>query len=64
MQMSPYTPGEVAEEVYGREPILEGIRRDLAFMTIEPRFCRTDPGVRGPPWSGQDEFASRCASGC
>lgn len=50
MQMSPYTPGEVAEEVYGREPILEGIRRDLAFMTIEPRFAgriRVFAGPRG-----------------
>ena len=50
MQMSPYTPGEVAGEVYGRELILEGIRRDLAFMTVEPRFAgriRVFAGPRG-----------------
>lgn len=50
MQRSPYTPGEVAEEVFGRELILEELKRDLAFITIEPRLAgriRVFAGPRG-----------------
>lgn len=31
MNISPYTPGQVAREIYGRDKILEDFKRDLAF---------------------------------
>ena len=53
MQPSPYTPGEIAPEVFGREQILEDIRRDLAFIIVEPRFVGRIHVFAGPRGVGK-----------
>lgn len=53
MQPSPYTPGEIAPEVFGREQILEDIRRDLAFIIVEPRFVGRIQVFAGPRGVGK-----------
>ncbi|MET3944996.1 hypothetical protein JOF50_001795 [Corynebacterium mucifaciens] len=38
VQPSPYTPGRVTTEVFGRDAVLTDIKRDLAFMMVEPQL--------------------------
>ena len=39
MQPSPYTPGRVTTDIFGRDALLTDIKRDLAFMMVEPHFA-------------------------
>lgn len=38
LNISPYTPGQFAREIYERDKILEDFKRDLAFQIVEPHL--------------------------
>ena len=64
MQPSPYTPGEIAPEVFGREQILEDIRRDLAFIIVEPRFVGRIQVFAGPRGVGKTSVRNSVRKHC
>lgn len=50
MQRSPYTPGVVTTEVFGREQHIDAARRELLFMKVDPQFggrIHVNVGMRG-----------------
>lgn len=53
MQRSPYTPGQIAQEIYGRERVLEDIRRDLSFVLVEPHLVGRISVFAGPRGVGK-----------
>ena len=53
MQRSPYTPGQIAGEIYGRDRVLESIRRDLSFVIVEPHFVGRISVFTGPRGVGK-----------
>ena len=53
MNISPYTPGQVAREIYGRDKILEDLKRDLAFQIAEPHLIGRIEVYSGPRGVGK-----------
>ncbi|WP_297850014.1 AAA family ATPase [uncultured Corynebacterium sp.] len=53
MNISPYTPGQVAREIYGRDKILEDLKRDLAFQIAEPHLIGRIKVYSGPRGVGK-----------
>lgn len=53
MNISPYTPGQVAREIYGRDKILEDFKRDLAFQIVEPHLIGRIEVYSGPRGVGK-----------
>lgn len=53
MNISPYTPGQVAREIYGRDKILEDFKRDLAFQIAEPHLLGRIEVYSGPRGVGK-----------
>lgn len=53
MQRSPYTPGQVAKEIYGRDNLLTQIQRDLGFLLIEPALVGRVQVFAGPRGVGK-----------
>ncbi|MDK8626066.1 ATP-binding protein [Corynebacterium appendicis] len=53
MNISPYTPGQVAREIYGRDKILEDFKRDLAFQISEPHLIGRIEVYSGPRGVGK-----------
>lgn len=53
MQRSPYTPGTIAREVFGRDQYLIEMRRDAQFMKVGPEFGGRISVIMGPRGIGK-----------